>query len=190
MLPHHSHSTPGLLAAMPAAALGVALAALLTACSSGDPTADLRQYVEAVKARQRPAVPPLPEIRPYRTFLYTADEQGLRDPFRSAIETPTATIAGRPKEGPHPDEDRRKEALEAYPLDSLRMLGTLYREGDVWGIVQAPDGAIHRVQVANYMGQNHGQIVTISEDRIELSELVPDGLGGWQRREAALTASE
>ena len=76
--------------------------------------------------------------------------------------------------GIKPDTERRKEELEAYSLDTLRMVGTLTNAKGLWGLIKAKDGTIHRVQVGNHMGQNYGKIIRILEDKIELMEIVPD----------------
>ena len=89
-----------------------------------------------------------------------------------------------------PDFNRRKEELESYSLDTLRMVGTLEQEGTIWGLVQTKDGTIHRVKTGNYMGLNYGRIVRISEDKIELSELLQDGAGGYVENAAALSLGE
>jgi type IV pilus assembly protein PilP len=91
--------------------------------------------------------------------------------------------------GLSPDFNRRKEELELYPLDSLRMVGTLEQEGVTWGLVQTKDGTIHRVASGNYMGQNHGRVVHIAEDQIKLVELVKIG-SNYQEQEAALALGE
>ncbi len=92
--------------------------------------------------------------------------------------------------GIRPDVNRPREALEEYPLDSLRMVGTLEQGGQMWALVRAEDGTIHRVQPGNYVGQNYGRITRITESKIELVEIVPDGLGGWMERPATLALSE
>ncbi len=89
-----------------------------------------------------------------------------------------------------PDRNRNREELEAHPLDSLRMVGTIEKDGGTWAIISASDGTIHRVQEGNYMGQNHGQILSIDEFSVVLREIVPDGLGGWREREASLVLPE
>jgi type IV pilus assembly protein PilP len=70
------------------------------------------------------------------------------------------------------------------------MVGTLEKDAQNWGLVTAPDGAVHRIQPGNYVGKNYGKITLVAEDRIELVEIVPDGLGGWQERGARLDLSE
>jgi hypothetical protein len=85
---------------------------------------------------------------------------------------------------------RRKEALEAYPLDSLDMVGTIGAGGGLLGLVMAPDKVTYRVRPGNYLGQNDGKIVAIYDDRIEIVELVPDGAGGWLERQAKIALED
>ena len=92
--------------------------------------------------------------------------------------------------GLRPNFDRRRESLEAFPLDSLRMVGTLERSENHFALIQDATGLIHRVQSGNYIGQNYGKITGIAEDKIEVLEIVPDGLGGWMDRDAALDLSD
>ena len=165
----------------------------LSGCATDDPTVDLQQYVEETQARQRPHIEPLPEIKPYKTFLYQALLDEYRNPFAPAdendvvqqVETRQAMSGGLA-----PDLNRRKEALEQYPLDALRMQGTLVQAGVSWALVTAPDGSVHRVQVDNYVGQNHGRIMSISEDSVGVVELVSDGISGWQERDASLALNQ
>ena len=106
-------------------------------------------------------------------FVFKPD--GLRDPFQPVeknTDNSTVDIAGG--NGIKPDTERRKEELEAYSLDTLRMVGTLTNAKGLWGLIKAKDGTIHRVQVGNHMGQNYGKIIRILEDKIELMEIVPD----------------
>lgn len=166
----------------------LSVSALVAACGGGQ-TDDLRQYVDEVRARQNTRVEPLPEFKPYETFLYQATD--LRSPFRpSAGGTPEDILTERSDSGVRPDSNRPREALEAFPLDTLRMVGTLDQGGQSWALVRANDGTIHRVQPGNYLGQNHGKIANITEYEIELVEIVPDGLGGWIERQASLALSE
>jgi len=168
-------------------------AVLLGGCADENPTADLQQYVQETQARQRPHIEPFPEIKPYKTFLYGAKLDEYRNPFAPADETGSAqqkVVLANLGAGPRPDPNRRKEALEQFPLDALRMQGTLVQGGENWGIVQAPDGSVHRVQVDNYVGQNDGRILGITEDSIDLVELVPDGANGWQKREASMALNQ
>ena len=86
--------------------------------------------------------------------------------------------------------NRRKEALEDFPLDALKMVGTLSRGKQVWAVVQAPDGSVHRVQKGNFAGQNFGKIKSVSEEKIDLVELIQGALGEWIEREASLSIQE
>jgi len=153
----------------------------LTAC--GGDMDDLDQYVNEVKARPGGRIEPLPEITPYEIFTYVADAEGLRSPF--APELPEiGTSSGR--NGTRPDADRNREFLEQFPLDTLRMVGTLQLGESNFGLVQTSDGLIHRVIPGNYMGQNDGRIIEIKESEIELIEIISDGIGGYLEREAAV----
>lgn len=169
-------------------AMVLACSGMLTACGSNE-TQDLHQFVKQVRAKQHTRIEPLPEFKPYETFLYQASN--LRSPFvPSAGASPEDVLAEPRDNGIHPDANRPKEALEAFPLDTLRMVGTLEQNDQSWGLVQTDDGTIHRIQPGNYLGQNHGKIVSISENEIDLVEIVPDGLGGWVERQASLALSE
>jgi type IV pilus assembly protein PilP len=164
------------------------LTALLTACG-GNTTEDLQTYVEDVKAQQHPHIDPLPEFAPYETHLYQAS--GDRDPFTPPVySAPKSEVAKGGGSGITPDFNRPREPLESEPLDSLRMVGTLERNGNSWALVRMSDSTIHRVKPGNYLGQNYGKIINISESEVEVTEIVPDGLGGWMERQASLALSE
>lgn len=169
------------------AALSLAMAGL-TGCGGAN-TQDLERYVQEVTAQQPSRIEPLPEFKPYETFLYAAED--LRSPFIATDAVrPDAPLAQAGGNGIQPDLQRPREPLEASPLDALRMVGTLEQFGESWGLVRMIDGTIHRVQPGNYLGHNHGKISRITENRIELTEIIPDGLGGWQERQASLALSE
>jgi len=92
--------------------------------------------------------------------------------------------------GIRPNVTRRKEELEAYSLDTLRMVGTVLIENSKWALIKANDGTIHRVKKGNYMGRNYGEIIQILENRIELMEIVPDKPGSWREQQASLALTE
>jgi type IV pilus assembly protein PilP len=167
----------------------VILAALsLVSCGLGS-MSDLEDYINQIKARKSTRIEPLPEIKPYETYIYASSE--LRDPFRSTFqieEERQRTVASNT--GISPDVNRRKEALEAFPLDTLRMVGILKQQEVTWAIIKANDGTVHRVHKGNYMGQNHGRIVKVHDAKIELTEIVPNGTGGWEERPASIALSE
>lgn len=163
-------------------------ASLLAGCQERD-MSDLEQYAATVLAREGGVVEPLPEIKPYEVYTYAS--QGKRDPFAPFVyERPKEEEQAAADNGISPDFNRVREELENNPLDALRMVGVLERDEDLWAIVRSPDGVIHRVQVGNYIGRNHGRIQSIDEDRIALVEIIPDGQGGWQEREASLSLVE
>jgi type IV pilus assembly protein PilP len=168
----------------------VALIGGLLAGCGGDGMEDLRAFVAQEKAKPGGRIEPLPEIKPYESFLYGAQE--LRAPFTPAPlaqATPGAQPSGGGS-GVRPDTDRPREALEAYPLDTLRMVGILERGGERAALIRIQDGTIHRIKTGNYIGQNHGKIIGISEDKVELTEIVADSSGGWLERPATVALSE
>ena len=165
----------------------VLLLSMLTGCSSNDGMDDLREFVKNEHADRKPKIEALPEIKPNETFVYTAAE--LTDPFAprnlqaQAIGTGTGS-------GPKPDMNRRKEPLEDFPLDSLKMVGTLERGKRFWAIVQAPDGTVHKLEIGNHVGQNFGKVKKITEEKVDLMELIQGALGDWVEREANLAITE
>ena len=158
---------------------------LLVACDTS--MTDLQQFVAQTKQRSSGDVEPLPEFPKYESFIY--DSTQLRDPFKELSKL--AQKQGQPEDtGPRPDAARQKQPLEFFPLDSLKMVGVLRQKQTQWGLVKAPDGAIHRVLKGHYAGKNHGKIENVNETQIALVELVPDGLGNWVKREAKLSLGE
>lgn len=157
-----------------------ALVLSLAGCIGGND--DLDKYINEVKARPGGRVEPLPQIKPYETFTYEA--QSLRSPFQ-----PDAA-RGRAAVGPRPEANRPKEYLEQFPLDTLRMVGTLNRGNQHYALVQTRDGLVHRVVPGNYIGQNDGQVVAVTAGGIQVEELVPDGIGGFYKRSAAIGLSD
>ena len=156
----------------------------MTAC--GGDNDDLDQYINEIKARPGGRIEPLPEVTPYEIFTYVADAENVRSPFLPDVPQ-AAAGAGV---GLRPDEGRSREFLEDFPLDSLRMVGTLDMGQTVYGLVQTSDGLIHRVVPGNYMGQNDGRITEISESEIEMVEIISDGIGGYIERDAAISLSD
>lgn len=160
------------------------LAAALTAAGCTGDMDDLDSYINQIKARPGGRIDPLPEIKPYEVFTYVADREGLRSPF--VPDAPQASQSSADN-GTRPDRDRSREYLESFPLDTLRMVGTLELGGTQYGLVQTSDGLIHRVVPGDYMGQNDGRIVEITESEIQLVEIISDGIGGYLEREAAVS---
>ena len=167
--------------------VAVILAAALVLGACGNDNDDLDQYINQIKARPGGRIEPLPEITPYEVFTYVADAQGYRSPF--VPDSPQVT-GGPGDGGTRPDPERSREFLESFPLDTLRMVGTM-ELGDVnYGLIQTSDGLIHRVIPGNYMGQNDGRIIAIHDSEIQLIEIISDGIGGYLEREAAVSLAD
>lgn len=165
------------------AALVIACCAL-AACTS-EPHEDLRNFVKESENLPHGRVPPLPEVKPYEPFTYAAFD--VIDPFKPRKIEPPKTAAGG---GIQPDLARRKEPLESYPLENLRMVGTLQQNKQTYALVKSPDNNLFRVKSGNYLGQNFGLITTISESTIKLKEIVQDSGGDWTERVSTLTLAE
>jgi type IV pilus assembly protein PilP len=166
-------------------ALRIVLAAGVLAMAGGcsDDTDQLRAQIAEIKSRPGGRIEPLPEVKPYETFAYPAADQ--RSPF----------VAGAPTSasGPNairPDANRPREFLEQFSLDTLRMVGTLKLQARLYGLVQTKDGLVHRVLPGSHLGQNDGRITAIEAGQISLIEIVPDGMGGFIERPAALALSD
>jgi type IV pilus assembly protein PilP len=160
----------------------------LTGCANED-YSDLTSYVAEVKAKPKRTIPPLPEIKVVQPYIFKPG--GLRDPFKPMqrmedSDEEIVTVGG----GIRPDTTRHREELESYSLDTLRMVGTFSMKSDLWGLVVAGDGTIHRIQMGNYMGKNYGKIIRIADDRIELMEIVPDKPGTWREQQTSLALVE
>jgi type IV pilus assembly protein PilP len=166
------------------------LLVLLSGCGEG--LGDLRQFVQNERAKPPGRIEPIPEFQPYQNFEYTSHD--LRDPFKlvdfrrpELDEEELSELTS----GLRPDIDRVKEPLEDFPLDTLRLKGTIDdKQGIKWGLIFAPDNTIHRVIEGNFMGQNHGRIISVSDQTIELTEIVPDGLGNYIERSSAISLIE
>lgn len=166
------------------------LLALLSGCGEG--IGDLRQFVQEIRSKPPGRIEPIPEFQPYQNFEYTSHD--LRDPFKlvdfrrpELNEEELSNLS----DGLRPEIDRVKEPLEDFPLDTLRLKGTIDdKQGIKWGLIFAPDNTIHRVIEGNYLGQNHGRIISVSDQTIELTEIVPDGLGNYIERSSAITLIE
>lgn len=155
--------------------LAVLSVGAFAACSSD--MEKLQQKIDDAKKRPGGHVDQLPEIKPYETYAY--DASSVRSPFVPGA--PAAANAGL-----RPDSRRNREFLEQFSLDTLKMVGTLDLGGHNYGLVQSRDGLVHRVLPGNYIGTNDGRILSINGSKINLTEIVPDGVGGYIERPAAL----
>ncbi len=155
---------------------GVVLA--LAGCS-GESHQDLRAWMADQGKSAKGKLDPLPQMKPYEPFAYNAFD--LPDPFKPRKIEPTK---GASKLAP--DLTRRKEPLEAYPLESLNMVGTLEKGKTVYALVRTPDRDLYQVRRGNYVGQNYGVVIGVSDSEIRLKELVQDGAGDWTERSSTL----
>ena len=161
----------------PRALLVVVAAVLLSACG-GDSHQDLRAWMAEQGKGVKGRTDPLPSIRPYEPFAYNAFE--LPDPFKPRKIEPSKgnKLA--------PDLLRRREPLESFPLESLSMVGTLEKGKALYALVRTPEKDIYQVRAGNYLGQNYGVVIGISDSDIKLKELVQDGGGDWAERTSTL----
>jgi type IV pilus assembly protein PilP len=159
---------------------GALITMLLTACASRD--GDLDAFLAQTRQEQPGGVQPLPEVRPYENFVYQA--QTMRSPF-----VPGGSGASSAA-GVRPDSRRNREYLEQFSLDTLKMVGTLNIGGRNFGLVQTKDGLVHRVLPGNFIGQNDGKVASVAPSRISVTEIVPDGLGGYMERPASLALAD
>jgi type IV pilus assembly protein PilP len=167
-------------------ALALAGIASLAACS-GEEHGDLKQELATLTKDVRGRVDPLPQVRPYEPVPYTAEAQ--IDPFRpERIDIAKAGVAATTSKLA-PDQNRPKEPLEAFPLESIQMLGTITQSKETFALVKAGTN-LYRVRKGNYMGQNFGVITGIDDGQIALKELIQDAAGEWMERSSALQLVE
>jgi type IV pilus assembly protein PilP len=154
----------------------LAVAGVATAgCSGGQ--SDLKQWIAETKKRPGGRIQPIPEVKPYETFVYSANN--MRSPFQPL--SPNFANGGV-----RPSVRRNREFLEGFSLDTLKMVGTFKVGKNFYGLVQSKDGLVHKVQPGNYIGQNDGKVTEITGSRISVVEIIPDGLGGYIERPASL----
>ena len=153
----------------------------LAGCSGGQ--SDLQKWIEDTKKRPGGHIQPLPEVKPYETFVYGAGK--LRSPFQ-----PQGPGGINGQQSLRPSVRRNREFLEGFSLDTLKMVGTFKVGGNFYGLVQSKDGLVHKVQPGNYLGQNDGKVTEITAGKISLVEIVPDGLGGYIERPASLALAD
>jgi type IV pilus assembly protein PilP len=166
---------------------GVAL--LLAGCgASGED--ELRQWMAAQRQQTQPKVQPIAEPKPFKPEPYAG--QGAADPFSKAKLTQALkNLSAQPVYNAliTPELKRRKEALEAFPLDTMTMVGSLLKEGRPVALIKA-DNLLHQVRVGNYLGPNYGRITRITETEVTVREIVQDAVGEWVTRPATLQLQE
>lgn len=160
---------------------------LLTACGNSDEQ-EVRAWMKQVDAETRVGVPPLAEPKTFIPFAYA--QKDVIDPFN-----PNKLLAELAKQGPvagsglAPDTTRRRELLESYPLDTITMVGTMEARGVKYAVLQV-DRAVHQVVKGQHLGQNHGVITAITDNSVQIREIVQDAAGDWTAREATLELQE
>lgn len=146
------------------------LSMLIAACSSDNK--DLRQYFDEVRKSEPKPIDPIPKFQPLPKFLFP-DEANRRNPFKpSEVAKKADQLA--------PDQHRKKQPLEAFPLDALKFVGNLKEGGLNWALIKQPDGKVNFVKVGDYMGKNFGRIIFIKNDLIRLEESLKDS-GKWEK---------
>ena len=163
------------------------ISAFLLAACGGEQFSDLKQFVKSSGEEFAGRVEPIPDVKQFEPFAYNAFD--LPDPFK-----PRKTVADTRNGaggGPSPDLNRRKEALEAFPLESLQMVGTLEQKQVRWALIKTPDSNLYRVKSGNYLGQNFGVVTSISEAAVTLKEVIQDtSSGSWTERTSSLQLLE
>jgi type IV pilus assembly protein PilP len=165
----------------------IALGLSLAACG-GDEHSDLKEELKNLTKDLRGRIEALPVVKPYEPVPYQAAE--LPDPFGPAkIELVTKVARSGSPNKLKPDENRPKEPLETFPLESLKMVGVMQQGKSYFALVKA-DVSLYRVKVGNYLGQHFGLITGISDNEIQLRELVQDAEGEWTERQSSLQLQE
>ena len=153
----------------------------LTGCGGGN-MEDLQTFVAETGKDMQGKIEPLPEVKVYEPFTYTAFD--LPDPFKPRK---LSTGGGG---GMQPDLNRPKEPLEAFSLETLKMVGMVSRQGVVHAVIKTPDNAIYHVKKGNYVGQNFGLVTQIGDSEVTLREIVQDSAGDWSERTSTLILQE
>ena len=149
-------------------------------CGGEPAQEDLQRYIDSIKARKSFNIEPIPKLQTSLTYHYPKNH--VRDPFVAVVEK-------RVSEANAPDQDRPKQRLENFALDSLRMVGVLRENEQTWAVVSAPDGGVYRVNTGNFLGKNYGKVTKINAKTVEIEELVRMN-GAWEKRTAKLALVE
>jgi type IV pilus assembly protein PilP len=156
------------------------LAVFAVGCS--EESSEVKKRMDEIQSRAGGKIDPLPQVRPYELFSYEVTDE--RSPFLPGV---VSQVPGT--NSLRPDDDRPREMLEQFSLDTLRMVGVIESNGKTYGLIKSPGGLVSRVLVGQHLGQNDGKITEISKDEVKLIEIVSDGLGGFVEREAAIAIS-
>ena len=159
-------------------ALGLAAVLLLAGCG-GESHQDLRAWMAEQGKGVKGKLEPLPQMKPYEPFTYNAFD--LSDPFK-----PRKIEPNRGSSKLAPDTSRRKEPLEAFPLESLTMVGSMQQGKSTFALVRTTERDVYQVRVGNYLGQDYGVVTAVTDSEIRLRELVQDSAGDWTERNSTL----
>ncbi|QRX84502.1 pilus assembly protein PilP [Glaciimonas sp. PAMC28666] len=171
-----------------AAKLGVAVLVLATLAGCGDSgVQEVKEWMADVRLHNRPFIAPLKAPKKFIPFAYAGNSS--IDPFdANKLLTVLAKMQAN-SNGLKPNMERRREALESYPLDTVKMVGTLQKVGLSYALLQI-DKTVFPIKVGNYVGQNFGMVTHISETEVSVKEIVQDASGEWVEREAKLELQE
>jgi len=158
---------------------------LLQGCE--EPIESVKSFVTSVKATKGIAIEPLPKQPEYNHFDYSASF--VRSPFDAPQQELTVDVISKARDCLQPDVNRRKSLLEANGIDNLVMRGTLGTPDELWALVQIIGGDVYKVKQGHYIGLFHGKITQVSEQQVEITEIVPDGSGCWVERQNSLSLS-
>ena len=153
------------------------LAMLLAGCGDSD-VREVRTWMEETKAHTRPSVKPLPASKEFVPYAY--NQAQAPDPFSADKLAGPGAQAQQPNKA-QPDLDRPREALENYPLDTMRMVGMMQKGGVSFALVQI-ERSVYRVRAGQHLGQNFGQVTRVTPDATEIREMVQDAGGDWVER--------
>ena len=154
--------------------------ALLIGCSTGDEFQDIRAFMMEIENKPRGSITPLPEFKAYQPYTYGAANQ--RSPFEPPIVLAPKNAENKSNINIKPPRNHVKQYLEGFPLAALAMVGSLKKDALIYALIEDSDGVVHRAEVGDYLGDQWGQIESIEETRIDITEIVADGAGGWLRR--------
>lgn len=156
---------------------------LISGCGNDD-AQQVRAWMREVDAQTRQAVPPLTAPKTFIPFAY--DQKDQIDPFNpNKLLAELAKLNAQNGGGLKPDVNRRKELLESYPLDTVKMVGTIEKQGVIHAVLQI-DRSVHQVVKGQHVGQNYGLITGITEDAVSIKEIVQDATGDWVERMSKL----
>ena len=158
---------------------------MLSGCNAS--TNDLDDYFDVERGKPATPIAPIPEVKPYLRYIYPEHE---KDPFDVAMLAPNTVREEIIDNGISIDTTRVPEFLEGFPLDSLRMVGTVEKDNTLWALVRIPEGAVQTVKSGNYLGQNYGKVVSISDVKMNMLETVSNGLGGFKKREISIALNQ